>query len=95
MSVTGEDIQNGVSHWVNTPVNAYFGCDYGQDLKALLQRAMNDAGYGADEQIAKLRADVIALGIVPSESINLYAVQSGVDKMQLVLEIAGQVFSVG
>lgn len=94
-TVTGNDIQEMVEHWVNTPMNAYFGLDYGQDLKSLLQIAMTDGGAGADEQLDKLKQDVPVLKVLPQGSSNIYAVNGGIDKLQLLIEVAGGVFQVG
>jgi len=90
--ITGTDIQDMVGHWLSTPTNAYFGSDYGQDLKSLLQRAQNDGR--ADEQINKMLGDVPVLQIMPSGTTNIYAVTSGVDRMDLIVEVAGTAFSV-
>jgi len=90
--ITGTEIQDMVGHWLNTPCNAYFGSDYGQDLKSLLQRSQTDGR--ADEQIAKMRTDIPVLQILPSDSTNIYAVTSGVDRMDLIIEVAGSAFVV-
>lgn len=91
-TITGSDIQDMVQHWLHTPVYGYLGSDYGQDLKALLQRAQNDGS--ADEQLNKLRADVPVLQVLPQGSTNIYAVTVGIDKTNLIIEVAGTAFAV-
>ena len=94
-TVTGKDIQDMVGHWVNTPMNAYFGLDYGQSLKDILQQAMNDGGASADEQLDKLKTDVPITQTSSQGTINLYAVDGGIDNLKLFIEVAGGVFPVG
>lgn len=89
--LTGQDVQNMVGHWLNTPVNGYLGSDYGQDFKRILQRPPS-AG-DADAQIAKLQSDVPVIGVLPKGSTNLYAVHSGVDRTDVVLEVSGATFT--
>ncbi|MEY3760607.1 MAG: hypothetical protein RIR39_2098 [Pseudomonadota bacterium] len=92
-TITGLDIQEMVQHWLQTPVYGYYGSDYGQDVKSLLQKAQNDGK--ADEFIAKMKADIPVLQALPSGSINIYAVTSGIDKLEIVVEVAGTAFTVG
>lgn len=90
--ITGNDIQDMVSHWLHTPVNGYLGSSYGQDIKALLHRPQAD---GAPEALLqKLRVDVPVLQALPSGAINLYSVQTPPDRLDLVIEVAGQAITV-
>lgn len=73
--------------WLATPVNGYLGSDYGQDLKRVLHSPLS-LRLG-DEQIAKLRADVPVLSMLPGEAVNLYKVEQGPDRLHLILDIAG------
>lgn len=91
-NVTGLDIQNFVGHWLKTPLNGYFGLDVGQDLKALLQSPLLDGL--ADEQIAKLKDDLPVLNLLPAGSVNIYGVASGIDRLDLVIEVAGTAFEI-
>lgn len=91
-NVTGLDIQNMVGHWLKTPLNGYFGCDYGQDLKALLQNPQLEGQ--ADAQIAKLKADLPVLTVLPSGSVNIYGTHTGVDNLNLFIEVAGTIFGI-
>ena len=91
--ITGLDIQEMVQHWLQTPVYAYLGSDYGQDVKALLQKAQNDGK--ADEFIAKMKADLPVLQALTNGSVNIYAVTTGGDKLEIIIEVAGTAFTVG
>ena len=91
-SITGNDIHHMVRHWLNTPVGAYLGSDYGQDVKALLQQPQTDGA--PDAFLQKLRSDVAVLQALPAGSINLYGVQTPPDRLDLVIEVAGQVIEV-
>ncbi|MCK9394231.1 MAG: hypothetical protein M0Q44_01405 [Methylobacter sp.] len=90
--ITGQDIQGMITHWLGCPVEGYHGSDYGQDLKALLHNPQ--ASGQADEFIAKLKADIPILQAFPVGSINLYGVQTSPDRLDLVLEVAGQTFTI-
>lgn len=90
--ITGLDVQNMVGHWLKTPVNGYLGSDYGQDLKSMLQRPPS-AG-DADQQIAKIHSDIPVVDVLPDGSVNFYALHSGVDRVDIVLEVAGTVFEI-
>ncbi len=81
-----------VSHWLHTPVNGYLGSDYGQDLKSLLQLPQSDGR--PEEQLQKLREDVPVLQVLPPNSVNLYGVQTLPDRLDLVIEVAGQAINV-
>lgn len=89
---TGSEIQGMVGHWLHTPINGYLGSDYGQDVKALLQQPQTDGA--PDAFLQKLRADVTILKALPAGSINLYGVQTPPDRLDLVIEVAGQVIEV-
>ena len=90
--ITGNNIQDMVSHWLHTPVNGYLGSSYGQDINSLLHRPQAD---GAPEALLeKLRADVPVLQALPSGAVNLYSVQTPPDRLDLVIEVAGQAITV-
>ena len=87
-TITPNDTQSMVRHWLDTPVCGYLGSDYGQDAKALLQRPHSD---GAPESfLNKMRADIPVLQILPAGALNLYGIPSLPDRMDLVVEVAGQ-----
>lgn len=91
-TITGNEIHGMVGHWLNTPVNGYLGSGYGQDVKALLQQPQADGA--PDAFLQKLRSDVPVLQALPAGSTNLYGVQTPPDRLDLVIEVAGQVIEV-
>ncbi|GAB4059081.1 hypothetical protein [Uliginosibacterium sediminicola] len=96
MAITGGDINGMVRHWLKTPVGGYLGSDYGQDLKALLQRPLAQVdAVDAQDVLNKLRADVAVLDALPAGSVNLYSLSSPPDRTDLVIEIAGQAIDAG
>ena len=92
-TITGEDVQAMVSHWLRTPTNGYLGSTYGNDIKALLQLPLSDSRM-ADALIRKLREDIPVLQILPAGAINLYAVPDGIERVRLELEVSGRTFDV-
>lgn len=87
-TIDGISIQDMVAHWTRTPVNGYLGSDYGQDIKSLLQ---NPLSSGEPEALLqKLRVDVPVIQSIPDGSVNLYSVQTPPDRLDLVIEVAGQ-----
>lgn len=86
-TVTGNDIQDMVGHWLKSPTNGYLGSDYGQDLPALLQRPQADGS--ADDFLEKLREDVPLINALPDGSTNIYGVKRSPDRLDLVIEVAG------
>lgn len=91
--ITAREIQAMVSHWLHTPVNAYLGSDYGQDANSLLQIPFSNAAE-ADAFLQKLMTDVPVLRVLPAGSLNLYSVKTAPDKVEIVIEVAGQVLPV-
>lgn len=81
-----------VTHQLHTPQNGYLGSSYGQNTKALLQRPQSDGS--ADEYLKKLRTDVPVLQILPAGSTNLYGVQTSPDRLDLMIEVAGSMFTI-
>lgn len=90
--ITGKELQYMIRHWLKTPVNGYLGSDYGQDAKALLLRAMSDQA-SVDEFLQKLRSDIPLIGAMPAGSVNIYAVERGVDRKEIVIEVDGTAVS--
>lgn len=86
-TITGLEIQEMVRHWLQTPINSYHGSEYGCDAKSLLQ---NPQSIGvADTFLKKLKKDLPILAILPANSVNLYSVPSGVDRLDIFIEVAG------
>ena len=92
MAITGTGIQAMVSDWLDTPVNGYLGSGYGSDTRALLQRPQSDSA--PDEYLRKLRVDVPVLDALPAGAVNLYAVSTPPDRLDLVIDVAGQAIAV-
>lgn len=91
-TITGNDIQAMVGHWLRVPVNGFLGSDYGSDIKALLQAPQSDTA--ADGFIKKMLIDIPILRSLPDGSINLYGVQTAPDRLDLVIEVAGQTIQI-
>ena len=77
-----------VRHWLNTPMGAYLGSDYGSNIPDLLQLPFSDGL--ADTVIQKMRADIPILQSLPSGSVNIYGITTSPDKRELLIEVAGQ-----
>jgi len=92
-TITGKDISDMIRHWLDTPVGGYLGSDYGQDAKSLLQLAQTDGA--AEAFLQKMQKDIPALQALPPGALNLYGVSSGVDRVDLFIEVAGEVIQVG
>lgn len=91
-TITGNEIQGMVRHWLNTPVGGYLGSDYGQDTKSLLQRPHSDGA--ADSFLEKMRDDVPVLQAMPAGALNLYGVPFAPDRLDLIVEVAGQAIEI-
>lgn len=87
-TITGDDIQAMVRHWLETPVNGYLGSGYGSDANSLLQRAQSDGR--ADSFVRKLRNDVSVLEVLPNSAVTLYGDTEGIDQLRLTLDVAGR-----
>lgn len=83
--INEQDVLQMVNHWLHTPVNSYLGSDYGFDKHQLLFQPLDM--HNADLMIAKLRKDVPVLNILPQDTINLFALPIGPDKLQIFLQI--------
>ncbi|WP_211474993.1 hypothetical protein [Collimonas humicola] len=86
-TITAQDIQAMVRHWLCTPPNGYLGSDYGADPQSLLQNPMA-AGIG-DAFISKMREDVPALEVMPSGAVNVFYVDALPDRRELIVDVAG------
>lgn len=76
-----------VSHWLNAPPNGYLGSNYCADPQSLLQNPMA-AGIG-DAFIGKMCDDVQALAAMPSGAVNVFYVDSQLDRRELIVDVAG------
>lgn len=91
--IDANDVQKMVRHWLETPTYGYLGSDYGQDAKSMLQKPISTVE--ADEFLEKLRNDVEILQVMPQGTVNLFSYPEDVDKLKLVIEIAGTEIKVG
>ena len=90
-TITGAEISGMLEHWLNTPTNGYLGSEYGQDIRSLLQRPSADGAAG--EFLAKMAEDIPVLTALPSDSVQMYGLPSGVDRLDIVLEVAGRTYN--
>ena len=93
-TITGDDIQEMVRHWLETPVNGYLGSSYGSDTNSLLQRAISEPEQ-TDQYLKKLRTDVEILAALPADSVAMYGTIEGADKMRITIEVAGRSYDLG
>jgi hypothetical protein len=91
--IPASDLVDMTSHWLATPLNGYLGSDYGQNVTDMLQKPL--ASGLADAVIAKLRNDVPLLGAQPRGAVNIYAQDTGPDKRNLYIEVAGELVQLG
>jgi hypothetical protein len=91
--LSAADVQEMIQHWLATPVDSILGSHYGNNLADLLQNPLS-AGV-ADSFIAKLKADVPVLQILPANGINIYSVNRSPDKKYIYIEIASMNFNLG
>lgn len=79
------DLLAMVRHWLETPVNGYFGSGYGADLNALLLRPMSEPI--ADEFIDKMRRDIPVLNELSSDQLAILTEDDGFERKNLYLRI--------
>lgn len=85
--ITAPELQGMISHWIATPPNGYLGSGYGSDIRAMLQTPMK-TGL-ADALLNKLRVDVPLAGALPNNALNMFAVDSGLDKRSIFIDASG------
>ena len=71
-----------LNHWLQTPVNGYFGSSYGADLNSLLLRPLSTAT--ADIFIQKLKRDVPILNDL---DLGVSSSNTGFERKQIYLTI--------
>lgn len=86
-TITGNDIQDMVTHHLGTPPNGYLGSPYGTQIKEMLQNP--EATGVANAFIAKLRQDVPVLTAMPNGAVNIYYQDTPPDRRELILDVAG------
>lgn len=87
LTITAEQIMDMVSHWLNTPVNGYFGSTYGAPVEELIQQPM---GLGlADAFITKMKTDLPILSVLGDDQISVYFqdITTRFDAKKLVVQV--------
>lgn len=85
MLINAENILLMIADWMETPVNSFFGSNYGCDLASLLlHEQTSDA---ADEFIAKMKRDLPVLSQLPPNMFSIYAVDEGFEQKILYLSV--------
>lgn len=87
MSVTAEDLQAMVTHWLGCPPNGYLGSGYGSGIQELLQTPLS--GGAADRLTAKLREDIAIMGQLPQGALDVQGEEVGPDQLKLYFQVAG------
>lgn len=90
--ITPAEIAGMVRHWLEVPINGYLGDGYGSNLPDLLQTPQ--ASGIADSVIAKMVRDIPILGGLPPGTINIYSEERGIDGINLLIEVAGEVITI-
>jgi hypothetical protein len=92
-NLSAADVQEMIQHWLATPIDSVLHSHYGHNLGDLLHNPLS-AGV-ADSFIAKLKADVPVLQILPTNAINIYSVNRPPNKKYIYIEIASTQFNLG
>lgn len=90
-TITGTEISEMVEHWLRTPAGSYLGSDYGNNAKDLLQRPQFEGA--ANGFVRKMREDIPILAALPDDAIAIYGQPVGVDRTEIVLEVAGRAYN--
>lgn len=79
------DAKEMIIHWLNTPVNSYYGQSYGADLASLLLMPMTSRT--ADQLLDKLKRDIPLFANLDSDQLSIRELSIGHDKKQIVLAL--------
>lgn len=79
------DILAMLDHWLNTPVNGYFGSGYGADLNSLLLKSMTSDV--ADRFIEKMKRDLPILQQLDADQLAIYSTDQGFERKVIVLQV--------
>jgi hypothetical protein len=93
MTLTADDVQGMVTHWLRTDPNGYLGSGYGAPVADLLQTPM--ASGRAEAFLDKLRTDVPILAQLPEDAVNLYSRPREPDRIDFFIEVSGALIRVG
>lgn len=91
--VTTDDVRAWVDHWLATPVNGYFGTEYGADTASLLFNPLSD--IRADAFLAKLKKDIPLLATLSDDQLSIRAESEGFDVTRLYLQIGSILIDLG
>lgn len=92
MSITADDLQAMVTHWLSCPPNGYLGSAYGSGVNDLLHTPLGSAA--ANALLAKLRTDIAVMAQLPEDALNVYTERQGPDQLTLYFEVAGSLIPV-
>ena len=92
MSISAQDLQSMVSHWLGCPPNGYLGSGYGSGVQDLLQTPLH--GGAADRLTAKLREDIAIVGQLPQGALDVRGEEVGPDQLKLYFQVAGALIPV-
>jgi hypothetical protein len=90
--ITNDDIREMVDYWLRTPINSRLGSGFGNNANTLLAQPYNDGI--ADDFIKKMMTDLPVLQIMPAGSVNVFAIPRDFDKIDLFIDISGQIFEI-
>lgn len=91
-TITAQDLEGQIRHWLSTPVGSYLGSSYGSPLRDKLQRPMSES---MDDVIAKLKHDVPMLTMLGAGAVNILEYEGdSIDKTHLIIEVAGRAIEV-
>jgi hypothetical protein len=93
MTITAQDLQGMVSHWLGCPPNGYLGSGYGSGVQDLLQTPLS--GPGADALVSKLREDIAIMGQLPQGALSVLTEESGPDKLSIFFQVVDALVPVG
>jgi hypothetical protein len=90
--ITGDDLTAMVAYWLATPQNSRLGTGFGNNAADLLGEP-NSEGI-ANDFIKKMLNDLPILQVLPSGSVNVYAVPRGGDGLDLYVDVNGSLFPI-
>ncbi|WP_230657796.1 hypothetical protein [Psychrobacter sp. I-STPA10] len=80
-----QTVINMINHWLDTPVNSYFGQGYGADLRSMLLQELSSTK--ADELLIKLRQDIPLLNQFDDSSLSVHSETVGFDTVKVYLSV--------
>lgn len=80
-----DDIVAMIGHWLSTPKNAYWGQNYGQDLKKELLK--NTTEFHADRLIAQMKNDIPLLANLSHDELGVLMQHEGFEKVKVFVQV--------